>query len=357
VPLRMTIEIRDFEGTPESLSEFVIKHWRAKYSHSGFAPNWTPDYFRWQLPQFAAGRMSGIISAYDGTTLVGVNPLLVVPITFRGRNEMAVMGDWITTDISRKSSGIGRQLWEANRQYAEQHDALFVAGVNNTGSIPGEGHKFWKKVLEGNRILLNKPRSWARILNGKKLADAVWDRDDQISAQVGGWINRIYSTSPAANVRDYRPGDAAACHAVFENYMGRFELSYRWDQARLAYHLGFGEPAHALVLEKAGVIKGLISFSILDVFGRATMRNGIIDLLAWNDLSTADILGLLRSALDIMRARDVDIVLTFGPPMIAGSVLVRAGFLPMPSSYKSLVIPTKPGASLETIKTAYVYLR
>ena len=353
----MAIEIREFEGDAELLSAFVVRHWRAKYAQSGFAPNWTPSYFRWQLPELDAGHARGVISAYQGTTLVGVNPLEVVPITLRGRRETAVMGDWITSDASRAGSGIGRRLWEANRRFAEQNGALFVSGLNNTGSLPGEGHGFWKKMTAGNRALLNKPRTWTRILNGAKLAAATWTRFDQIGARVAGLIDPIFDSSAAANVRDYRPSDAAACHAVFERYMRQFDLSYRWDQARLAHHLGCGEPAHALVLEKAGVVKGFISFSILDVFGRTIMRNGMIDLLASNDLSTRELLDLLRSALSFLRARDVDVVLAFGPPVNAGTVLSRAGFLPMPSSYKCLLIPTNPSTSLGTIKTAYVYLR
>jgi hypothetical protein len=353
----MTIEIREFEGNAEGLAAFIVPHWRAKYAKSGFAPNWTPSYFRWQLPGLDAGQARGVISAYQGTTLVGVNPVQVVPITLRGRRETAVMGDWITSDATRAGSGIGRLLWEANRRFAEEHGALFVGGVTNTGSLPGEGRGFWKKMTAGNRVLLNKPRSWARVLNGAKLATAAWDRIDQIGARVAGWIDPIFDSSAAANVRDYRPSDAAACHAVFERYMRQFDLSYRWDQARLAHHLGCGEPAHALVLEKAGVVKGFISFSILDVFGRTTMRNGIIDLLASSDLTTRELLDLLRSALNFMRARDVDAVLAFGPPVNAGTVLSGAGFIPMPSSYKSMLIPTNPSTSLGPIKTAYVYLR
>jgi GNAT superfamily N-acetyltransferase len=353
----MTIEIREFEGDAESLAAFIVPHWRAKYAQSGFALNWTPAYFRWQLPEFAAGDARGVISAYEGTTLVGVNPVEVIPITIRGRRETAVMGDWITVDASRAGTGIGRRLWEANRRFAEQHSALFISGLNNTGSLPGEGYRFWKKMTAGNRVLLNKPRTWARVLNGAKLAAATRSRFDQISARVAGWINPIFDSSAAANVRDYRPSDAAACHAVFERYMRQFDLAYRWDQARLAHDLGFGEPAHALILEKVGLVKGFISFSILEMFGRTVMRNGMIDLLVPSDLSTRELLDLLHSALEFMRARDVDVVLAFGPPVNAGSVLARAGFLPMPSSLKCMLIPTNPSTSLGTIKNAYVYLR
>jgi hypothetical protein len=270
---------------------------------------------------------------------------------------MCALGDWTTVDSTRVRSGIGRLLWAENRRFLAEIGASFSAGFINFGGLPGKGRAFWTAAAGDRGVVFEKPRQWARVLNGRRLAASLWSRLDQFSALAAGSADALFNSSTPLSVRDYRAGDAEACHALFTQHMLNFDLAYRWDKERLAHQLGYGEPGHTLVLEKGGSVAGFTSFQILDVFGRTTMRNGIIDVVAPKELAFKDELALLQSAVNFMRAREVDLALVFGPPMHAATTLSAAGFMPMPSTYKLLAIPAKTDVSLAGIKSVYAQLR
>lgn len=355
----MAIEIRDLDGDAETLSAFVVQHWKTQYvqpDYAGFAADWTPAYFKWQLPDFAAGSNRGIIASYDGTTLVGVIPTEPIAVTLKGRPLMAGHGSWLTVDSTRLRSGVGRLLRAGQRRFLEEIGASFATGFINFGKLPGKGRSFWTAATEGS-IVFKKPRQWAQVLNGRKVAAGVWHRIDQLEAIVAGSAGAIRSSSTVPSVRDYRADDASACYAIFTRHMLNFDLAYRWDEARLKHHLGFGEPAHTLVLEKDGSVTGFVGLHILDIFGRNEMRSGFIDVVAPKVLPFKSQLDLFRSALGFMRQRDVDMALVLGPPIHSTATLLAAGFMPMPSSYKLLAVPTKKDFSFAGVKSAYAHFR
>jgi GNAT superfamily N-acetyltransferase len=352
----MTIELREFDGDAETLTNFVVGGWRKMYASSGFVPVWTADYFRWQLPSLAAGRTDEIIAAYDDGQLVGVYPAEIVPARLRGEATIVTMSSWLTVDPTLLRKGIGRAMLNGVRNYNQKVGGVYNIGFINQGAIAGKGREFWA-ASPAPVTMFKQPRMWVRVLDRRVLARSMWSHADRVSVTLTGAITG--SRIPAVNrlVRPYQPADLDSCHALFQEHMRGFEFEYCWDRQRLAHHLGFGEPSRTLVLDSPDGVEGYVNFHILDAIGRSGFRIGIVDGLAPERLAWNKAADLLNGVLAAMRDAGVALVTLLGPPVHPRSALLKCGFLPPPSSYKLIFIEMQPGGSLAGLRRIYTHLR
>jgi GNAT superfamily N-acetyltransferase len=352
----MAIEIRPFEGDIEALRAFAMSGWLAAYKGKGIVPEWTIDYFHWQMPELLAGRFEEVVAVYDGERLVGVLPSEKVPVRLMGQDMMSTMGGWLTVDPDYVRKGVGRAIVEGMRRFNAEIDAKFMGGFVNTGSLVGRGRQFWTGTSD-TRVFAH-PRMWARVLDARAVAAGMWSGFDVFACYLGRVAAAPFPIGkPSEAIRPYAPSDIDACHTVFCRHMEHYDLAYRWDRERLAHHLGFGDPARTLVLDRDGKVAGFVNFHVLDAIGRMRLRMGIIDTLAPYDLAGAQARTLLRAALAAMRADGVGLAIILGPPSNRASVLLAGGFMPMFSFYKFIGIKMPGCPSLDPVRRVYAHFR
>jgi hypothetical protein len=335
----------------------VVAGWRAIYASSGFVPVWTADYFRWQLPSLAAGCTEGIVAAYQAGRLVGVFPAEVMPIRIRGARKIATMSSWLTVHPEFLRAGIGRAMLDGMRRFNEKAGGIFNGGFVNQGRIAGKGRGFWT-ASAGQATMFKRPRMWARVLDWSTLSRALWSHLDRMSAFFSATISGSSSTPAAGGlVRPYQTGHLDSCQALFDEHMRGFDLGYCWDRDRLAHHLGFGGPSRTLVLDSQRGVEGYVNFHVLDALGRRPFRLGIVDGLAPARLPLTKAVALLDVALATMRNEGVALATLLGPPVHGHSVLLKCGFLPMPSTYRLLCVEMKGCPPLSGLRRIYTHLR
>jgi len=352
----MPIEVREFDGDVETLTNFVVSGWRAMYATSGYVPIWTADYFRWQMPSLAAGRTDEVIAAYDDGRLVGVYPAEVVPARLRGEPMTVTMSSWLTVEPTLLRKGIGRALLNEVRRFNQKIGGVYNIGFINQGAIAGKGRAFWT-ASPAPITMFKRPRMWVHLLDWRTLAQAMWSRSDRISVALTGAAMGSRVSAVSKLVRPYRAADLDSCHALFQEYMSRFEFQYCWDRERLGHHLGFGSPSRTLVLDSPGGVEGFVNFHILEASGRRPFRIGMIDGLAPERLDVSKAVALLNGVLAEMRDAGVALATVLGPPIYRRSVLLKCGFLPPPSTYKLIFIEMQPGTSLAGLQRIYTQLR
>jgi predicted N-acetyltransferase YhbS len=346
----MTIDVRTFDGDVQSFAEYVVSGWRKSYGETSIVPLWTVDYFKWQLPRLMAGNFDEVIAAYDGAKLVGVLAFETVPVRLMGEDTTARLPSWLTVDTEYRRKGIGRLLWEAIVKAAE---ASFNCGFINIRRT----RQFWTRTTKIH--IFPRPRTWVRVLDAGAVAKGVMSRRDALLCYAGQWAAAPFPIgAPDTDIHPYEADDLDACHALFERHMSHYDLAYRWDRARLAHHLGYGDPARTLVLRTQGKVAGFINFHVLDLMGRGALRTAMVNTLAPYDMPFAHARALMRAALAAMKRVNVGIGEILGPPTNPASVLLSSGFMPEPfAASRFTAVQTPDCPALAKVQRVYGHFR
>jgi len=354
----MAIEVRSFEGDATELAAFVSRNWQIQYRDDGYAPVLNPRYFEWMMPTFASGDASNIIAAYEGRTLVGVMPSDPLPMTLMGQPIMTLGREYLTVDSGRLRGGIGRLLREGLGARCREIGARFAVGFVNARGMAGKGRSFWNSMA-AERVVINRPSQWIRILDGVKASAAIHDRFERVSA----WACGVYG-SPLAkgirtgHVRPYKDSDLPACHNLFLTHMRDYDLAYRWDDKRLQHHLGFpGLPTTLVCEESDGGLAGFAVCYVFDLVGRHSMRNAIIDIFIPKTKKLSQKIGLLLAAVDAARAQDAHLVVALGPPVNSAAALFAGRFVPVPMSYRLLLAVFEAAPALKDVRRSFAIFR
>lgn len=128
------MEIRSFDGTAEELSEFVVSTWKASYTGAVAVPNWTAEYFRWQLQMDSVDNRQHLVAAYDDSKLAGV--VLYFPRRFEldGQNIAGAHASWFSVHADYRRQGIGALLKSAAMDRSREQELQFHVGYVFHGS-------------------------------------------------------------------------------------------------------------------------------------------------------------------------------------------------------------------------------
>ena len=324
------MEVRTFEGSPEELSDFVVKSWLKVYQGQMLVPNWSADYLRWQLRLHEPNASKRLIAAYSGTQLAGV--LLFVPMDFNihGQRVTGSHASWLSVDPEFKRQGTARLLQEGT---ARAHRELGLSGQFGYvfyGSSASQGPKFWLKKIP-NLQIIRKVGFWTRVLDAHRAAAWNVNRLEGILSKLAAPIvfEPKVNTHPGLTIRSFQPADLPRCLELARKATQQCELKLDWNERTLGCQLqGFGQ---CLVAEEGGEVRGCIGFHVLPIHGRTLEPVGIIDLVFVSELSPQGRTELLNSVLLHLRQSGAVVALKLRTGDYPSAFFVRWGWFWRPS--------------------------
>lgn len=122
------LEIRSFEGSPEELANFVVRQWTASYGGRMAVPDWSGDYFRWQLRMDEPEQRRHVIAAYDGAQLAGVVPHFPMQFALDGEKFSASQASWLSVAPEFRGQGVAGKLIQGSRAIHRELGLRFQLG-------------------------------------------------------------------------------------------------------------------------------------------------------------------------------------------------------------------------------------
>lgn len=293
------LEIRSYEGSPEELSEFVIRQWTASYRGKIAVPVWSGDYFRWQLRMEDPEQRHHIIAAYDGVQLAGVVPFF--PMQFRLDDEpfTASQASWLSVAPEYQGQGVAKKLIEGSRAVHRDLGLKFQLGFAYYGRQASVAPAFWLRSQTSSTSTIRKVGFWVRVLNASRAAEWNSDYFEGLFTRATAPLFGSPRTRQVPNlvIRPAEERDIARCLELSEQSTRHCRLSLVWDQHSLRRQLGLHGFNHALVAEEDGELRGCITYYLLQLQGVTLETFGFLDLVFVSELSRPARKALLDSVL------------------------------------------------------------
>ncbi len=123
------LEVRTYEGSPEELAKFVVSQWTASYGGRMAVPDWSGDYFRWQLRMDEPEQRQHLIAAYDGAQLAGVVPHFPMQFSLDGEKFSASQASWLSVAPEFRGQGVAGKLIQGSRAIHRELGAEIPARI------------------------------------------------------------------------------------------------------------------------------------------------------------------------------------------------------------------------------------
>ena len=304
------IEVRPFEGTPEELSDFVVSTWKASYGGSIAVPNWSADYFRWQLRLDEPDSQRRVVAAYEGTKLAGT--VIFVPLEFEllGERLQGAHSSWLSVSNDFRRRGVGKKLQAGTVAECREQGLEFQLGYIYQGSSKSVGPRFWQKQRADGRSAGPRVGFWARVLDPSQAAQwNVSGLERFLTKLVSPFVPQpqVKEPSDGIEIRAFRPEDTAACVELANRASAGCDLRLMWSERMLGHYLqGFGD---CQVLTENGQPRGFIGFHRLIFSGRIDAPIGVLDQIAVAGLNPSNCAQLLNSVLVELQNRGAVVAL------------------------------------------------
>lgn len=331
------MEIRSYDGSAETLRDFVVGVWRDTYGGRMAFPLWTPDYFRWQLGVESPAQATSphLIAAYDGGRLVGT--ILGYPARFRTPlgERAGSQGSWLSVAREYRRQGVATQLRQELRRRHVEHGLGFQIGYGYFGSPHSLGPSFWQSQRELGTTFFNRVGFWARVLNATRAARFNLSRWEALLTNTLSRLVLPPLERPGHLVlRDYRSSDLADCERVVAAATGDCQLSLIWDATALDRQLSGGGVGQTLAAERDGRVAGLVNWHCLPFLGRTEDVVAVVDVLAMSELTLVEQHRLLWAALSRMQQAGAVLALKLRIGDYERTPLLTTGWVPRwPDSY------------------------
>ena len=293
------LEVRPFAGTPDELADFIVSAWQSTYAGKMSVPQWSGDYFRWQLRLDEPDSAQRLKAVYRGEELVGT--MLYVPMTFEmaGQHVQAAQASWLSVPAEHRGQGIGRMLHQAAQTQLRQEGLEFRLGYGYTGSKVSLGPGFWKKQAGDVSTVPRRAGFWGRLLDAGRAAAWNVNRGEAwLTGAARPFVFQPRRRNPGGiEIRPIKAEDIPVCLDLADRATEHCDLRLIWDADRLSRQLGLQGFGRALVAVENGVVRGCIGFHVLPIAGRTVEPIGILDLVFVSELSTAARNELLNSVL------------------------------------------------------------
>jgi GNAT superfamily N-acetyltransferase len=328
----VTIEVGTFHGSAEELSQFVGQTWLDSYRGKMVVPDWTPEYFEWQMPGPGGGNRDLLVCAREDSSLVGVLLGMPFPFWVLGEECAGCQASWLTVAPEYRRLKVGTQLVHLLQQRQAELGCFARVGYAFKHSRFSLGPQFWKKKTASSPLPVKPVKSvslWARVFEPRKVA--AWS-----NKPLERWglsllpktVCQIGRPAAGVNVRAYQPHDLSACESLINQQARQADLAILWTPERLSRQLQFGTLAHTLVVEQAGQVTGFLNYHLLDMFMNGKLKVAVIDLLAHTKLTGRQKRALINSALLQMQQQGAELVLMREFASQPRLSLLRSQFLP-----------------------------
>jgi hypothetical protein len=211
-----------------------------------------------------------------------------------------------------------------------------------------------KFIAEGRRIeRIRRSGVMARVLDLDRVDGAEGLKGYEKAAIRLLGVHRPPKASPDVDLRDYRPSDLDACHALLDRYKDTVRLALAWDRKDLAVELDTPEVARTLVWEKDGRVRAMINFVRHDQLGKTVVPYAWINHVAFPDLSPAERTAFLRAYLTRIKADGFAATIDFTKRGWPAGPFYRARFIPFPRAVNLVSWTFNPAISLAGIPVVY----
>lgn len=326
------LEVRTFEATAQELSEFILSSWKSYYAGTVVVPNWSSDYFAWQLQINRQERRNCIVAAYEGEELAGVLGYVPYAFELNGQSLMGAHASWLSVPPKFRRQGIGELLQSVAMERSREQGIDFHVGYAFHGSKTSIGPSFWLNSKSGgaqrNQTMGPNLGFWARCLNGNRLSKWSLNSSERILGRLSHPF--VARPTPAASsevvVRPFCDADAKRCVSLINQSTQNCDLRLLWDTESLTHHLtGFGQ---CLVAEQNGTIEGFVAYHSLVFSGRCDERVGIIDLVSTSQMTRKPAGILIDSVLSDLRQSGAVVALKLRSGDHPKSLFCRWGWFP-----------------------------
>jgi GNAT superfamily N-acetyltransferase len=320
------MEVRTYDGTAEELSKFVIGVWRDAYAGKMAFPLWTPEYLSWQLDFDSPEAREHLLAAWCDGQLAGV--LLGWPFRCRrgDRTDPAVLSSWLSVRPEFRGRGVVKALKvEQDARMKARGDGLIFA-YRYFGSEYSLSKGPTSEQLASGQWDSRRVGFWVRIISPLRAARWYPNKFQRWLTFLGAPFTR--SPRPARdrdNIRPWKPADLADAVKLLRA-RPQLALSIDWDEASLAKHCG--PFAKCLVAEVDGVVKGLITWHVLNFVGATQEPVAIFDIIATEGLPKSTQRAILEAALYDMKQQGAVLALKLKTGDSSTWSMIRAGFIP-----------------------------
>ncbi|ATB48266.1 GNAT family N-acetyltransferase [Corallococcus macrosporus] len=348
------VEVRSFEGDAKEASQFLNGIWQRTYGAKMALTVWDERFFDWLLFSNPLVDRDYMLGAYSKGKLVGAFFAEPAKIQLGQRQVDGTYGSWATVAPEHRRQGIGVKLSDAMlSRHRERGAALTLACVAD-GTL---GQAFWGQ------------RSHARHLNGLGLWLHVFDRQKvvrwSLSATERAFLTLTrpfqrhrFQEASTEGIRAYEPRDLPQCMALVQQMMRPVNLGYAYTTERLAHQLQYRQTPRTFVLEREGVIQGLVNSYMLQMTARGLLSVGLVDMLAFQAaLPLSEQRRLLWVAMQDMVAQGAECAAMLRSPCTPPSLMLRSGWLPFPGGSRVTCLLTTPDVELPASPRVFMHLR
>lgn len=346
------VSIETFKGGLDELERMAHASWRDEYGEASFPNFYRPAFLRYLFDRIPADKKDHLLAAYKDGEIVAFLANLPQTFHFRGGLYKAVYSCLLVVRREYLRRGIALDIIRAAVELNKKH------GYDFSLLTLEKGHRstlmMRKLTAEGHRIeSVRRSGVVARLLDLDRVASSEGlKRYERAAIRLVG-AHRPPKAAPGVTLRDYRPSDLDACHALLDRYRETAGLALVWDEADLAVELDCPDVARTLVWERDGAVRAMVNFIRHDHLGRTVERWAWINHVAFPDLSAAERSAFLRAYLARIRDEDFLGTVDFTKRGWPAGPFFRARFIPYPRTVNLVSWTFNPTISLAGIPVVY----
>jgi len=346
------VSIETFRGDYGGLERMAHASWRDEYGQASFPNFYRPAFLHYLFDRIPEDRRDLLLGAYKDGEIVAFLANLPEKFHCRGKIFEGVYSCLLVVRKEYLRRGLALEIIRAavdlNKKYGFDFSLLTLeTGHRSTLMM----NKF---VAEGQRIeRIRKSGVMARVLDLERVDGAEGLKGYEKAAIRLLGVHRPPKAAPGVALRDYRPEDIDACHALLDRYKDSVRLALAWDKKDLAVELDTPGVARTLVWEKDGRIRAMINFVRHDQLGKTVERYAWINHVAFPDLTPAERTAFLRAYLTRIKADGFAATIDFTKRGWPAGPFYRARFIPFPRAVNLVSWTFNPAISLAGIPVVY----
>jgi GNAT superfamily N-acetyltransferase len=347
------VTIETFRGDYEGLERMAHASWRDEYGMASFPNFYRPAFLHYLFDRIPENKHDHLLGAYKDGEIVAFLANLPEKFHFEGKVLNAVYSCLLVVRKEYLRRGLAIDLIKAAVDLnARKYGLDFSLLTLETGH---RSTKMMNKLkAEGHRIeRVRKSGVVARVLDLARVDASEGLKGYEKAAIRLLGAHRLPKAPPGVELRDYRPSDLDACHALLERYKETVKLSLAWDKADLAIELDYPEVAKTLVWERGGRVQAMINYVRHDQLGKTVERYAWINHVAFPDLAAGERTAFLRAYLKRIREDGFIATVDFNKRGWPVGPFYRAGFIPYPRAVNLVSWTFNPEISLAGIPVVY----
>jgi hypothetical protein len=341
------VEIRDYEGDFEDVVELYRRVWVPEYGGRTWVPLADAAFMRSKLSP-ESGAVCPV--AYEGTKLVG--GVFASPAEMRMGDTVYPMALCTAFTVDPEQRRIALPLVERLRRGTAERGLAFAIGMI-LADPKSASYRFWSKYAETfpqNFRFMFGGGYWAKYLAPKVIARAGNSAWERMACRAAGPVVGFTPHGYDKNVRPYRAADLERCVQMAEKTSAGVDWAMSWSRERLSAQLE--NPLYTtFVLERDGVVRGMVNSYRLKMQGRELIHVGTIDLWVEDDMTSSERMRLLSHFCTHLREHDTHGVVATRSAVIPVGTFMSHLFVPAPQNFRIGVFPIQRSISITPPKT------